>query len=105
MTRITGHSPEMWGPSIIGFDQYHYKYESGREGDDIMTGVSLRKSALTIYIMPGFKAYQSHLSRLGPHKTGAACLYITRLDKVDLAVLEELITESYAEMKRRYHHA
>ena len=102
MQRITGHPPKMWGPTIIGFDSYHYRYESGREGDALMVGFSPRKAALTIYVMPGFADYQDHLSKLGHPKTGASCLYLKRLDKVDIAVLEDLVSASYAEMQRRY---
>ena len=102
MQRITGKAPKMWGPTIIGFDTYHYVYDSGREGDCQMVGVSPRKANLAIYIMPGFSAYQSYLDRLGKFKTGACCLYITRLQNVDLSVLEDLITQSYADMKAKY---
>ena len=78
MEEITDHEPVMWGTSIIGFDTYHYKYESGREGDFFKVGFSPRKQNLTIYIMPGFKRYEELLSKLGKHSTGKSCLYIKR---------------------------
>ena len=84
----------MWGPSIVGFGEYHYRYESGREGDFLITGFSPRKKALTIYIMPGFARYDALMARLGKFKTGRSCLYINKLDDVDLSVLEELIASS-----------
>ncbi|MCT8161088.1 DUF1801 domain-containing protein [Pseudoruegeria sp. SHC-113] len=88
---VTGFEPRMWGPSIIGYGRYHYRYESGREGDFLATGFSPRKSALSLYIMPGYQDYSDLLSRLGKHKTGKSCLYINRLSDVDLGVLRELI--------------
>ncbi len=102
MERITGLPPKMWGASIIGFGSYHYKYKSGREGEWFLTGLSPRKQALTLYIMPGFKESQSLLSKLGQYKTGKSCLYIKRLSDVDLGVLEELITASVAFMREKY---
>lgn len=92
----------MWGPSIVGFGEYHYKYESGREGDFLITGFSPRKSALTIYIMPGFARYEALMDKLGKHRTGKSCLYINRLDDVDLSVLEELVTRSVEYMTEKY---
>ena len=95
--RVTGEEPVMWGPSIIGYGQYHYKYESGREGDMCRSGFSPRKASLSIYLMSGYSNPDTQArmdalrARLGPHKTGASCLYITRLDKVDEAVLEEMV--------------
>lgn len=95
MTRITGEQPAMWGPSIIGFGSYHYKYASGREGDAGAAGFSPRRAATTVYLPDGVGAYTGQLARLGEHTTGLACLYLKDLDKVDLCVLEEIITESY----------
>ena len=103
MTRITGCEPIMWGPSIVGFDQYHYRYESGREGDFFITGFSPRKAALTIYIMPGFGEYDALMSKLGKHKTGRSCLYINKLEDVDMDVLEVLVRLSVEFMRARYH--
>lgn len=101
MEVVTGQPPVLWG-SIIGFDSYHYIYDSGREGDFFMTGVAPRKTALTIYVMPGFSEYEALLEKLGPHSTGRSCLYIKRLDKVDHAVLRELIARGYAWMQAKY---
>jgi hypothetical protein len=93
--RITGKPARMWYSSIIGFGSYHYKYESGREGDAGAAGFSPRKASTTIYLPEGVGAHAEALGRLGPHKTGLVCLYITNLDKVDLTVLEGILTESY----------
>ena len=92
----------MWGPSIVGFGTYHYEYESGREGDFFITGVSPRKMALTLCIMPGFSSYEALMKRLGKYKTGVSCLYIKKLEDVDMDVLEELITKSFSWMVERY---
>lgn len=102
MRRITGWEPKMWGPSIVGFGQYHYKYESGREGDFFVTGFSPRKSALTVYIMPGYRDYSHLLEKLGKHRTGKSCLYVNKLEDIDMDVLAELITESVEHMKENY---
>ncbi len=102
MKRITGWAPKMWGPSIVGFGKYHYKYESGREGELCVIGFSPRKTAMTIYIMPGFSGYAGLLKRLGKHKTGKSCLYINTLADVDLDVLETLITSSVEAMRDKY---
>ena len=94
MQRITRATPVMWGPSIVGFGTYHYKYASGREGDWFLTGFSPRKQALTVYIMAGFQRYPALMKRLGKHSTGSSCLYVKRLEDLDLDVLKELIQES-----------
>lgn len=100
--RITGEKPKMWGPSIIGFGQYHYKSEkSKQEGDWPLTGFSPRKQNLTIYIMPGFDDYSDLLTNLGKHKTSKGCLYINKLADVDQKVLEKLIKQSYLAMKEK----
>ena len=98
MQEVTGEEPRMWGSSIVGFGDYHYKYESGREGDWFVTGFSPRKQNLTLYIMAGFDNYDQLLSRLGKYKTGKSCLYINKLDDVDLDVLKELVAQSAAHM-------
>ena len=103
MERITGHKARMWGTSIVGFDSYHYKYASGREGDSAITGFSPRKTAFTIYIMPGFTPYQGLMDKLGSHKTGKSCLYLKNLDAVDREVLEQLIRASVEDMRQKYH--
>ena len=95
MQEVTGLEPEMWGPSIVGFGDYHYKYESGREGDIFLTGFSPRKQSLSLYIMAGFDAYDGLLSRLGKHRKGAACLYINKLADVDMDVLRDLVQQSF----------
>jgi hypothetical protein len=102
MTRITGEKPTMWGDSLVGFGSYHYKYASGREGDWPLTAFSPRKSAMSIYIMPGYGEFDDIMARLGKHKTGRACLYINKLEDVDMAVLEELITKSVVWMRNKY---
>jgi len=102
MREVTGCEPKMWGPSIVGFGRYHYKYESGREGDWPLTGFSPRKQALTVYIMAGFRRYEELLDRLGKHKTGKSCLYLKRLEDVDLEVLRELVHESVEQVAERY---
>jgi len=94
MKRITRADPVMWGPSIVGFGTYHFKYASGREGDWFLTGFSPRTQALTIYIMGGFKQYPALMKQLGRPSTGSSCLYVKRLDDLDLDVLQELIRES-----------
>ncbi|MEP3203540.1 MAG: DUF1801 domain-containing protein [Rhizobiaceae bacterium] len=102
MTQWTGMQPRLWGTSIVGFGEYHYKYASGREGDHLLTGFAPRKAAMTVYIMPGFKPYGEHLARLGPHKHSSSCLYITRLARVDMSVLEEIVRDSVDRMKTMY---
>ena len=99
---VTGEKPVMWGPSIIGYGTYHYRYASGREGDCMRLGFSPRKQNLTLYIMPGFDRYDSLLEELGKHTTGKSCLYVKRLDDIDLDVLADLAREAWDEMNRRY---
>jgi Domain of unknown function (DU1801) len=94
MSRVTGESPRLWG-NVIGFGRYHYKYQSGREGDAAAAGFAPRKAATTIYLMDGITRYEDQLTRLGPHTTGVGCLYIKDLDKINLSVLEGIIAESY----------
>ena len=94
MADVTGEPPAMWGPSMIGFGDYHYVYESGREGDCFVTGFSPRKNALTIYFTPGFDKYEELMGKLGKHKAGKSCLYIKRLDDVDFDVLRQIVEES-----------
>jgi hypothetical protein len=93
---ITGVEARMWGPSIVGFGQYHYKYESGHEGDMCIAGFSPRKDALTMYVVPGFERYGELMARLGKYRTGKGCLYVKRLDDVDRSVLRELLERSVA---------
>lgn len=99
MKQVTGKEPEMWGESIVGFGSYHYKYESGREGDWFVTGFSPRVQNLTLYIMTGFEEYDQLLSRLGKYKTGKACLYIKKMEDVDQDILKELVKKSVENME------
>jgi hypothetical protein len=94
MTRVTGETPRLWR-SVIGFGQYHYKYASGREGDAPAAGFAPRKAATSISLFDGIGRYDEQLKQLGPHTTGVGCLYIKDLDKIDLSVLEAIVTESY----------
>jgi len=106
--RVTGVEPKMWGDSLIGYGSYHYKYESGREGDMLRTGFSPRKVNLSIYIMGPYcdeetrKRRDALLAKLGKHKMSKACLYITRLKNVDLAILEQLISDNWDYMNATY---
>ena len=102
MRNVTQAPPRMWGPSMVGFGQYRYRYESGREGDWMLTGFSPRKRELSIYIMSGFAGHEDLLERLGPHRTGRSCLYVKRLADVDADVLEELVTRSVEHLRRTH---
>ena len=99
MREVTGESPQMWGPSIVGYGNYHYRYASGREGDWMLIGFSPRKAALTLYIMAGFQRWDELMARLGKYTTGKSCLYIKRLADIDLDVLRELASLSVAHMR------
>lgn len=101
MKKITNSEPSMWGTSIIGLGKYHYKYASGRENDWFLTGLSPRKQSLTLYIMNGFSRYDEILGRLGKYKTGKSCLYINKIEDIDLKVLDELITASVEFLKSK----
>lgn len=100
MRDVTGARAKMWGPSIVGYGSYHYRYASGREGDWFLTGFSPRKRDLTVYIMAGFGRYGALMKKLGKHKTGSSCLYIKTLEDVDLDVLRTLVTESVAHVRK-----
>lgn len=102
MTEWTGEAPRMWGPTIVGFGSYHYKYESGREGNSCATGFAARKTEIAIYLVAEGAHQTELLGRLGRHKMGKACLYIRRLSDVDTGVLEKLVKGSVAELRRRY---
>jgi hypothetical protein len=102
MERVSGHPAKLWGPSIIGYGSYHYRYDSGREGDMCRIGFSPRKGKTVVYIVDGFPQHDALLARLGKHQTGKSCLYIKRLSDVDTGVLEELVSASWAEMGKRY---
>ena len=100
MSAVTRQPPRMWGPAIVGFGQYHYKYDSGREGDMCLAGFSSRKADLTIYVYT--EGQQALLAKLGKHKSSKACLYVKRLADVDSTVLKKVIAASVAEIRRRY---
>ena len=106
MQSVSGHEPKIWGASlksgIVGFGVYHYKYESGREGDSLRTGFSSRAQNISIYIMPGYQDFEAELSRLGKHKMGKACLYIKRLSDVNEDVLKEIVEKGLKIMAERY---
>jgi hypothetical protein len=102
MRRVTGEAPKMWGPSIIGYGQYHYRYDSGHEGDMCRLGFSPRKPQLVLYLMNGAGTDTELLAKLGKHSTGKSCLYIKKLADVDLGVLEELARRSLAYMNEKY---
>lgn len=102
MQELSGEPPMMWGSAMIGFGQYHYRYDSGREGDFFRTGFSPRAQNITLYIMAGFSQYDDLLAKLGKHKTGKSCLYIKRLSDIDAAVLRELIQASLDWMAEKY---
>ncbi|HKJ02733.1 MAG TPA: DUF1801 domain-containing protein [Longimicrobiales bacterium] len=102
MREITGEEPALWGDSLIGFGSYHYRYESGREGDWPLTGVSPRKQSLTLYIMPGFHRYEELMAGLGRYRTGKSCLYVNRLEDLHLPTLRKLIDQSVKHMRKRY---
>ena len=101
MQRATGENPKMWGPSIVGFGSYHYKYESGREGDMPLIAFSPRKAATVLYNMTGFSDSAALLAKLGKHTTGKGCLYIKKLADVDQKVLEAMVAKSIAAMRAR----
>ena len=100
--KITGEDPVMWGDSIVGFGNYHYKYESGREGDWFLAGFSPRKQSTTIYMMGGFDGQDEMLEKLGKHKKSVGCLYIKKLADVDMSTLEKMIKKSVETLKKRY---
>ena len=104
MRKVTGLEPKMWGNSIVGFGEYHYRYATGHEGDSTVIGFSPRKQNLTIYLMgsyihPEDKTYEKLFNKLGKHKSGKSCLYINKLEDVDMAVLEQLVRKSFEDMK------
>ncbi|MEQ8362492.1 MAG: DUF1801 domain-containing protein [Cyclobacteriaceae bacterium] len=102
MKEVTKEEPKMWGPSIVGFGTYHYVYASGREGDWMVTGFSPRAQSLTLYIMAGFDRYEELMQQLGKFKTGKSCLYISKLEDVDISILKKLIKASVQHMKKHY---
>lgn len=101
MERATKSKARMWGPAIVGFGDYHYVYESGREGDWFITGFSPRKQNLTLYLIGGFQQFEDLMKRLGKYSLGKSCLYINKLEDVDMKVLKEIITRSVKEAKSK----
>jgi hypothetical protein len=102
MEKASGKLPKMWGTSIVGFDQYHYKYESGREGDMCRIGFSPRKQNIVLYIVDGFEKYEDLMSKLGKHKIGKSCLYINKLSDIDESILNNLIELSVKHFNDKY---
>lgn len=102
MRKVTGHEPRMWGTSIVGFDSYTYRYDSGREGESCVVGLSSRKAAITLYVGAGSDSQQPLLARLGTHTTGKGCLYLKRLADVDATVLEQIVANGVAEVRAQY---
>jgi hypothetical protein len=102
MERLSGERPRMWGPSIVGFGSYDYRYDSGHSGTSCRLGFSPRKAELVLYVLTGEAEQQEQLARLGKHKTGKSCLYVKKLADVDLAVLEEITASALAHMDQRY---
>ncbi|MEO1221467.1 MAG: DUF1801 domain-containing protein [Pseudomonadota bacterium] len=106
--KVTGHEPKMWGPTIIGYGSYHYKYESGREGDMCRSGFSPRKAKHSLYLMGRYcdeatgEKVDAMLEKMGKHKTGASCVYVNKLADIDLTVLEDIIGECWKAMNRKY---
>ena len=102
MQEVTGEEPVMWGPTMVGFGTYHYKYASGREGDWFLAGVAPRKANLVVYIMSGFKGHAALMDKLGKHKTGSSCLFINKLDDIDMDILRELVRRSVEHVSNAY---
>jgi hypothetical protein len=102
MAKATKHPPRMWGSSIVGFGSYHYRYESGREGDTCLVGFSSRKSDISVYGLISAPGHKELIPKLGKHKAGKGCLYIRKLSDVDLKVLEKLVADAVAEKKRQH---
>ena len=102
MRKVTKQEPRMWGPSIVGFGSYHYKYASGHEGDSALAAFAVRGSEVVVYIAESFEGRDVLLAKLGKHRIGKVCVYIKRLANVDLKVLETLVARSVADTKRRY---
>ena len=102
MSRVTGEQPRMWGAGIVGFGRYHYRYDSGREGDAPLAGFAARKGDISIYVVDGFEGQESLMARLGRHRAGKACLYLRSLAVVHMEVLEQLVAGSVARIRERH---
>jgi hypothetical protein len=101
-TEETGYPAKMWGPSIIGFGSYHYKYKTGHEGDSFLAGFSPRKAKISLYFAPGDKEREELLKNFGKHTTGKACVYINKIEDIDVDVLSDLIQASISFLKKTY---
>jgi Domain of unknown function (DU1801) len=104
MQRISGHEPKLWNVGTIGFDTYHFKYASGREGDSVPISFYPRKDKITVYLMDGTVRYSELLARLGKHTTSRVCVYIKRLSDVELPILEQIVKQSYEYVKSQDGH-
>lgn len=102
MQKTTGFPPVMWGSSIVGFGSYHYRYDSGHEGDACLVGFSSRKGDISVYVIAGLEGQADLLAKLGKHKAGKSCLYVKRMADIDPKVLAAMITNSVTELQRRY---
>ena len=102
MKKVTKFEARMWGPSMVGFGSYHYRYKTGHEGDAFRAGFSFRKPEIVVYIADGFESREELLQQLGKHRTGKVCVYFKRLSDIDVGVLERLVKASVAEMRKRY---
>lgn len=102
MQKVMQCEPKMWGPSIVGFGSYHYRYATGHEGDACLAGFAFRKPEIVVYIAEDFASREQLLQKLGKHRTGKVCVYIKRLSDIDAGVLEKLVRASVAEMRKRY---
>jgi len=102
MKKVTGSPPKMWGPAIIGFGKYHYKYDSGHEGDMCIIGFSPRKQNISLYILAPIPGKDDLLKKLGKHKAGKGCLYVKKLEDIDLGILESLIRGTIDFLKKKY---
>lgn len=102
MKDLTKEEPRMWGETIVGFGAYHYKYESGREGDMFLTGFSPRKQNITVYVMAGFESFKTQLEQLGKFKIGKSCLYFKKIEDIDQEILHEMIVISMDKISKKY---
>jgi hypothetical protein len=102
MKEVTGYDAKMWGPGIVGFGSYHYKYESGREGDAPLVGFSPRKSEISIYLATEFPGKEKLLQQFGKHRAGAGCIYVKKLQDIDIAVLQKMIKASVDSIRKLY---
>jgi hypothetical protein len=102
METSSGYPPKMWGPAIIGFGTYHYKYDSGHEGDAPIIGFSPRKDAFAIYLSTGFEKREELLKQFGKHKTGKACIYVKKLSDIDENIFKKMLVNAVSYMKKRY---